>query len=51
MYVGRWSDYPIAVTAYGYMFGAAFMGLSIPLCFFTGQASSLSIPRQVQLAA
>ncbi len=46
--VGMWKDYPIAMTAYSYLFGATYMGLATLYYVFTGQYDLFWIPQRVR---
>ena len=43
-----WKEYPIAVTAYTYLFGSIFMSIANLYFVFTGQAHVFILPRQVR---
>ena len=47
VYIGRWRDYPVGVTAYSYTFGAMFMGIATIYFGATGQKSQFLIPQSV----
>lgn len=44
---GIWKEYPVAMTAYTYLFGSIFMGVATLYYVFTGQAHLFVIPRHV----
>ena len=44
---GKWKDYPIAVTAYGYLFGSLFMGSFTLYYIWSGQPEQFLIPQHV----
>ena len=43
-YTDPWRERPVAVTAYSYMFGSLFIGVSSLYFVITGQTSEFSIP-------
>lgn len=45
---GKWKQYPIYVTAYGYFFGALFMGLSSMFYVAKNQTHLFRIPQEVR---
>ena len=47
VYIGKWRDYPVGVTAYSYTFGAMFMGIATIYFGATGQKSQFLIPQSV----
>ena len=46
---GKWKQYPVAVTAYSYFFGALFMGLSTIYFAASGQGDQFAIPQDVSI--
>lgn len=44
---GKWKDYPIAITGYGYLFGSLFMGSFTLYYVWTGQLQQFIIPQHV----
>lgn len=45
--IGVWREYPVAMTAYTYFFGALFLGAGSLYYIFTGQADQFLIPQHV----
>ncbi len=45
----KWKDYPIAITATCYFFGAIYMGLASTYFLFTNQVEEFRMPRYVRI--
>ena len=44
---GKWRNYPVAITAYAYLFGFIYMGLASLYVFPTGNSKDYKIPPEV----
>ena len=49
LFLGKWRDYPVNVTAYSYAFGAIFMGLATIYFGASGKKSEFLIPQNVRI--
>ena len=48
LFSGKWKNYPLAVTGYGYLFGSVFMCIFAQYYTLTGQTHLFRIPTEVR---